>query len=157
VEVGKHPDRRAARRKADALLARLRRGEDFAALARAESDGPSKAEGGYWQTSPGGYAVPAVNAALGTLPVGQLSPVLEGPTSYHVVRVEARREAGPATFAEVQDRIKKAVHAEKVARESNAYLEKLRKNTLVTTVFDNPAIQRTSGVMPAPRAQASGR
>jgi peptidyl-prolyl cis-trans isomerase SurA len=144
VEVGKQPDRAAARRRAEALLNRLARGEDLAALVATESDGPNKSEGGLWRTSPGSYAVAAVNTAVEGLPVGQISRVIEGPSSYHIVRVEARRSAGPATFAEVQDRIKKALRAEKVARESNSYLTRLRKATLVRTVFDDPAVQRAS-------------
>jgi peptidyl-prolyl cis-trans isomerase SurA len=157
VEVSKHPDRLAARRKADALLARLLRGEDLAVLARAESHGPNRSAGGSWQTSPGGYAVPAVNAALSALPLGQISQVIEGPSSYHIVRVEARRAAGPATFAEMQDRIRTAVRSEKVAKESNAYIAKLRNNTVVVTVFDGPAVKRTSGVSDPPRTPSTGR
>jgi parvulin-like peptidyl-prolyl isomerase len=157
VEVGRQGDRDAARRKAEAALARLRRGDGFAAVARAESDGPNKAEGGLWQTTPGGYGVAAVNAALGSLRTGELSGVLEGPSSFHVVRVEARRAAGPASFAEVQDQIKKAIHDEKVRRESTAYLEKLRQRTLVSTVFDakpNLGVTRASATVTTPRRPA---
>ena len=65
VEKGHHPNPADARRKADNLLARLNRGEDFATLARTESEGPSsiRAQGGLMQTSPGSYAVEAVNQA----------------------------------------------------------------------------------------------
>ncbi len=65
VEVKYHPDREAARRKALALWERLKKGEDFATLARTESEGlsSSRKEGGLMQTSPGGYAVAAVNQA----------------------------------------------------------------------------------------------
>jgi peptidyl-prolyl cis-trans isomerase SurA len=144
VEVQKHPSRVAARAKADAVLARLRRGEDFGAVAKAESDGPNKSGGGSWQTTPGSYGVPAVNSALESLPVGQVSTVLEGPTSYHVVLVEARRPAGPASFFEVQDKVYKAIRAQKIAKESNAFLDRLRRQTIVTTEFDDPGVTRTS-------------
>jgi parvulin-like peptidyl-prolyl isomerase len=162
VEVGRNGDRAAARRKADAVLDRLRRGEDFAAVAKAESDGPNKRAGGLWETSPGSYGVDAVNAALGTLRVGELSGVLEGPSSFHVVRVESRRAAGPATFAEVQDKIKEAIHDRKVKTESEAYLEKLRARTIVSTVLDekpansNSGVTRASAVLAAPPARRTG-
>ncbi|MFO0908475.1 MAG: peptidyl-prolyl cis-trans isomerase [Isosphaeraceae bacterium] len=144
VEVAKHNDRATARRRADLLLSRLARGEDLAALAHAESDGPNKAESGLWHTSPGGYAVAEVNAVLETLPAGRISSVIESPSSFHIVRVESRRAAGPATFAEVQDQIKKAIRAEKVTHESNTYLNRLRKATVVRTVFDDPAVRRAA-------------
>ena len=65
--------REVARREAEALLEKLRRGDDFATLAKKESDGPtsSRNRGGLMETSPGGYGVPAVNQALESLPIGQ--------------------------------------------------------------------------------------
>ena len=146
VEVGKYPSRAEARRKADAVLARLLRGEDFAKVAEAESDGPNKAKGGLWETTPGGYALVEVNDALERLPLKQVSQVIESPQSFHVVRVEDRREAGPARFDEVQDDIHDAIFRIKGERESNAYLDKLRQRSIITTLFDgtdsDPALHR---------------
>ncbi len=139
VEVDKCPDRAAARRKAEELFARLRRGDDFAKVAEAESAGPNRSRGGLWETAPGSYGVEAVNAALRTLPIGEISPILEGPSSYHIVRVEARRPAGPANFAEVQDKIKRTLRGQKVQRETTTYLDKLRKQMVITTMFDGTA------------------
>ena len=136
VEVGKHPSRAEARRKADAALSRLRHGEDFAAVARDLSDGPNKAKGGLWETTPGSYAIPAVNDALANLPPKQVSPILEAPGSFHIIRVESRRPAGPATFAEVQDVIRRKLREQTHSREATAFLDKLRKKTLITSIFD---------------------
>ena len=101
--------------------------------------------------------MPAVNAALETLPVGQVSKVIEGPTSYHLVRVEARRAAGPASFFEVQNKVQQALRSKKVAKESNAFLERLRRETVVTTEFDDPGVTRTSVDLPKPPAAAPVR
>ena len=48
VEVAKNKGRAEAKKKADALLEKLRRGEDFARLARTDSDGltSSRNDGG---------------------------------------------------------------------------------------------------------------
>lgn len=150
IECDKCESRAEARAKADKVLARLRRNEDFAKLAAVESHGPNKSKGGLWETTPGGYGVEAVNSALGMLPIGQISQVIEAPSSYHIVRVESRRAAGPASFAEaeVQNRIRTAIFNEKVQHETTAFIGKLRKQTLVTTMFDrsgsDPATIRTS-------------
>ncbi len=136
VEVAKHPSRIAARHKADALLTRLRNGEDFAKVAKAESEGPNRAAGGFWETTPGGYAIEAVNAALEALPLGQLSKVVEAPDSFHILRVESRRLSGPAPFAEVQDVVRKTVHMKKIQTEQNAFMDKLRSQTVISTMFD---------------------
>jgi peptidyl-prolyl cis-trans isomerase SurA len=138
VEAGKYPNRDQARRKADALLEKLRRGADLAQLARTESDGPTRSrdQGGLMQTSPGGYAVPAVNAALESLPLRQVSAVLEGPSSFHIIRVENRRPAGPASFEEVQDKIRSRLLDQRFQDERKAFIAKLRQQTLVSSIFD---------------------
>ncbi len=129
----------AARREAEALLEKLRRGADFATLARKESDGPAAArnQGGLMETSPGGYGVAAVNKALETLPIGQLSGLIEGRDGFHIVRVEKRRPAGPASFEEVYNQIKPKLENEKYAAERTAFIAKLRKHTLITTYDSN--------------------
>jgi len=132
--------RDAAGREAEALLAKLRRGADFATLARKDSDGPaaSRNQGGLMETSPGGYGVGAVNKALETLPIGQLSGLIEGPDGFHIVKVEKRRPAGPASFEEVYNQIKPKLENEKYASERTAFIAKLRKHTLITTYDLNP-------------------
>jgi PPIC-type PPIASE domain len=138
VETNRHPSPAEARRKADDLLARLQKGEDFAKLARAESEGPSrvKADGGLMETSPGGYGVATVNQAIETLPLNTISGIIEGPSSFHIVRVEKRRPAGPASFAELQDQIRNEIFTEKSNRERRQLLDKLRANTIVSSIFD---------------------
>ncbi len=138
VEKALHPTPADARRKADDLLAKLTRGENFAALARRESEGPSgiKAQGGLMQTSPGSYAVEAVNQALESLPLNQISPVLEGPTSYHILVVEGRRAGGAATFKEVQDEMRNKVMHQKMRKANEAFIMKLKRDAMISTIFD---------------------
>ena len=123
-----------ARREAEALLDKLKKGQDFASLARKESDGPARSrnQGGLMETSPGGYGISSVNKVLESLPIGKLSDVIEGPDGFHIVKVEKRRTAGPATFEEVQNQIKPILENAKFMDERNAFLTKLRKNTVIT-------------------------
>lgn len=135
VKVDRSNDRAAAKRKAEVILDRLRRGEDFTAIATKESQGPTASKGGLWETEPGAVAAPAVNAALATLPLNTVSTVLEAPASYHLVRVEGRREAGPTPFYEVQNEIRTTLQNEAAQREAAAYTAKLREKTIVTYHF----------------------
>jgi peptidyl-prolyl cis-trans isomerase SurA len=139
VETGRYPTREDARRKIEALHQSLRQGADFAALARAQSEGPSRSreQGGLMQTSPGSYGVPAVNEALQSLSTGQVSGVLEGPSSFHIVRVEGRRAAGPAPFEELQDQIRTTLQDKRYQTERAAYIRKLWDETFVSTFFDD--------------------
>jgi len=153
VEVSKHESLEAARRKADGLLKSLQQGEDFAKLARAQSDGlsSSRNRGGLMETSPGGYAVVPVNRAIESLPIGQVSGVIEGPESFHIVKVESRRAAGPATFEEVQDKIKPIVQNEKFQAESAAYINKLRRDTPVT-IYSPKKTKNAKSQIPNPKS-----
>ncbi len=123
-----------AHRKAEALLNRLRHGEDFARLASNESQGPTAKKGGQWKTEPGASAAPAVNDALNRLPKGQISTIIEGPTGYHIVRVEDRRPAGTKPFydPEVQETIHKTLQEANYRREFQDYTKKLREQTIIT-------------------------
>ncbi len=130
---GESINRAAARGEAIAILERLRHGEDFATLARKESDGPSASRnnGGLMETSPGGYGIPAVNKALESLRIGQVSDLIEGPDGFHIVKVEKRRGAGPASFEELQSKIKPLIENEKWIAERNALIAKLRKSNYI--------------------------
>lgn len=84
------------------------------------------------QTSPGGYGVEAVNKALESIPIGQLSGVIPGPESFHIVKVENRRPAGPASFEDVQDQLQPILTNKKYQAERAKYLAKLHRSTLIT-------------------------
>jgi len=74
--------------RAKELKARLDRGENFAALARRESDGPSKAQGGSLGKFTRGMMVPAFEEVAFTLPPGVMSDPVETPFGYHLIRVD---------------------------------------------------------------------
>jgi peptidyl-prolyl cis-trans isomerase C len=81
-----------ARAKAQALLARLNKGEDFAKLAKAESDdGGSAPTGGDLGYVPKGSMVANFESTAYTLPTGQTSGVIQTEFGFHILRVTARQ------------------------------------------------------------------
>ena len=100
------------------------------------------------ETSPGGYGIPAVNKALESLPIGQISDVIEGPDGFHIVKVEKRRAAGPVPFSEVQNQIKPLIENEKSFAERTALIAKLRKSTPIK-IYDLRNA-KTRAVVPTP-------
>ena len=88
------------------------------------------------RTTPGSYAFKAINDALDGMPIGQISPVIEGPDSFHIVKVENRRPAGPASFEDVQDKIKPMLQSQRMNQESEAFIRKLKENTLIEDYLD---------------------
>ena len=107
----------AARAKAEKLLAELRAGADFAALAREHSADPgSAAKGGDLGFFPKGKMVPAFEqAAFALKKPGDLSPVVPTPFGFHIIRLEGRKAATVKPFDEVKDQLR----AETIAKLKN--------------------------------------
>ncbi len=104
ISFAKHPNRAAARKKAEGVLARLLHDEDFEAVARASSDGPTASKGGvYVDMQPGSYGIPVVNDEHEPDFHRQSSQILEAPGSFHIVRVDLHGERKVRSrFDEVQ-------------------------------------------------------
>ncbi len=85
--------RNAAKAKAEALRARAAKGEDFAKLARTQSeDTGSAANGGDLGWNKRGKMVAPFDDAQFALKAGELSNVVETRFGYHVIKVEGVRE-----------------------------------------------------------------
>jgi peptidyl-prolyl cis-trans isomerase SurA len=83
-----------ARQKAESILAEIKRGGDFALLAKRESmDATTKEVGGDLGWHRRGEFVQEFDRWVWGLPPGELSPVFETPFGYHIVRVD-RASAG---------------------------------------------------------------
>jgi parvulin-like peptidyl-prolyl isomerase len=95
----------------EAVMARLKRGEDFAAVARQVSiDTGSGAKGGDLGCNPKGVFVAEFDQAASTQPIGQLSdPPVQTQYGFHIIIVRERKEA---TFEEAREQAQAAVNAQ---------------------------------------------
>jgi peptidyl-prolyl cis-trans isomerase D len=99
-------DRAAARQKADALLARVKGGEDFAVVAKQSSDDPGSAtRGGDLGTFTRGRMDPAFEQAAFALEVGATSEVVETPFGLHIIKADAHDPGGVQELPAVRDAI----------------------------------------------------
>jgi parvulin-like peptidyl-prolyl isomerase len=80
-----HRSAKAARDKADELRSRLLAGEDFAALAEAESDCSTRARGGFLGGFDRGTMDEAFDRVAFALTEGEISPVVETPFGFHII------------------------------------------------------------------------
>jgi peptidyl-prolyl cis-trans isomerase D len=94
----------AAKAKADALVAQLRAGADFGALARANSGDPSSAgNGGDMGWVEKGTTVQPFDQAAFSIALNQISdPIKSQEYGYHIIKVTERRPAGYRPFEEVR-------------------------------------------------------
>ena len=113
-------------------------GKPFADVARARSEGPTAATGGSFDwTTKGSLVSKVVDEAAFTLPVGQLSAILDDGSALHIVRVTERTDAGRVAFIEAQVEIRGKLQDERRKRQMDEYLATVRDRTPVWTIFDD--------------------
>lgn len=112
-------------------------GEKFENVARQVSQGSTASIGGEvnW-TKRGSLVSQPLDTAVFTLPVGQLSPIIEDDKGFHIVRVIDRRDAGKKPFIDVQADIRKKITEERTALARVKYVEDIKKKTTIWTIYD---------------------
>lgn len=129
-------DRAAARARAKArtesILARLRDGEDFAAVAEAESDDKtSAARGGHVGLVALESLEDEYRSVLETAEPGTIPEPVEDEDGFSIFRVEAREGERDATFEDVHDRIEEILQARQARDLYDAMLASAREQTYV--------------------------
>jgi parvulin-like peptidyl-prolyl isomerase len=80
-------------KKMEGILARAKKGEDFAELAKDYSEDPgSKDNGGLYENFGRGQMVPPFEEAAFSVPVGETSGIVETSFGYHVIKVMDRKK-----------------------------------------------------------------
>jgi len=93
------------RKAAEAVLAKVRKGEDFAGLAAQHSSCPSKSKGGDLGYFEKGRMTPAFEEVAFNLKKGEISDLVRTPFGYHIIQVEDIKEARTQSLEEVRDQI----------------------------------------------------
>jgi peptidyl-prolyl cis-trans isomerase C len=119
-------ERSGAKENAEAARVRALAGEDFAALAKELSQGPSAKDGGDLGFFSAGSMVPAFSEAAFALEPGGISDVVETQFGYHVIKVEERRDGGTRPLDEVREPLGNALLERKVTAAVETMLTKLR-------------------------------
>jgi len=113
-------------------------GKPFADVARSRSEGPTAATGGsYDWTTRGSLVSKVVDEAVFTMPVGQLTAILDDGSALHILRVNERIDAGRTPFIEAQVGIRNQLQDERRKRQMEEYFATVRDRTPVWTIFDD--------------------
>ena len=124
--------------KAQEIRKKIAAGEDFAALAKTESDdAQTGAKGGDLGTFKHGQMVPEFEQAAFSLPVGQVSEPVKSKFGYHIIKVEQHEVK---TFPEIRPELEKKMGPE-LARNALENLEKQVPVTLDDSFFGPPKSQ----------------
>ena len=145
VSFARHPNHDNAYAVLAALGNRVLAGASFADVAKSGSEGATARDGGKWDwTHKDSLASEAINQALFSQPVGQLSPILESTSGYHIIRVVERQELTRTSFLDAQKEIKDKIKKERLEKRYQDFLAKLKAKYPVWTIFDNAMQQPKS-------------
>lgn len=112
------------------VIGRLTKGEDFAALAKSVSTGPSGKRGGDLGYFTANRMVPPFSkAAFSTRPGEFTTKPVKTQFGWHIIKVEDKRSQKPKSFEDVQDQLRKRISKEL----SEAVVAELRKAADVKT------------------------
>ena len=150
--------RAVARAKAESLLAEIKSGGDFELLAKRESMDPgSKDNGGDLGWNRRGRMVAEFDRWMFGLPPGQLSPVIETPFGFHIIRVD-RVQPGEAKARHIL--ISPKIDSADVTRAGQsadsvvaAWKAGAQFDSLAKRYHDFASAEETTLLTPFPRAQ----
>lgn len=117
LEPNATPDQQSAvEKKARELVAKLRAGADFAALAREHSQDPgSAANGGDLGFFERGRMVAEFEEAAFSAPVGTITDPVKSTYGYHIIRVNEKRPGGQKPLSEVRAQLETQLKAQKAS------------------------------------------
>lgn len=142
-----------AKKKAQSLLARAKKGEDFEKLARENSQDPGSASrGGDLGFFPRGRMAKAFeDTAFALKKPGQLSDVVETQFGYHVIQYVDRQTSKEKSFDEAKEQIRRRLSPQKQRESYQAFIENV-KGKHKTEVFDD--VLKGMSVEPAASTEA---
>lgn len=116
----------AARQRAEALLARANKGEEFAKLARENSMDSSASRGGDLGFTSRDALAPEYAEAAFSLPLGAVS-LVKTQYDYQIIKVIDKKKEGLFTLEEVKPQLKEHMENQKYQEELNKLVKQLRE------------------------------
>jgi peptidyl-prolyl cis-trans isomerase C len=124
--------RQKAREEAQRILEQLRKGAEFATLAREQSqDSSTAAAGGDLGFVPRGQTDAAFEAAIFALKPGALSDVVESTIGFHIIKLHERRGPRTEPFAEVSGQIKEFLGGQQHAAKLGEFVDRVKAKSKI--------------------------
>jgi len=125
------------REEAEAILAELKAGADFAETAKAKSTDTASAEkGGDLDFFGRGTMDTAFEEAAFALEVGEMSDIVESSFGYHIIKVTDKKGEYLPTLEEKADEIREILLTQELTELSNNYMEELYATANIETFLD---------------------
>ena len=129
-------DKAKARETITAIQKRLKKGEDFATVAKETSQCPSSAKGGDLDYFARGQMVGPFEDAAFKLKPGEMSGIVETQFGYHLIKVTDKKDAGVIPYDEIKGKIAQHLKQQKVNQEVGQYIAGLKSKSKIETFLN---------------------
>ena len=124
-----------ARGRAEALLAAVKQGDSFEELALRFSDGSDASRGGRLGLVRQGELIPALEQALTSLQVGQVTGIVETTEGLHIVRIDDKKPRQFRPFEQVKTEIQSLVFQQKTEDQYQLWMADLKNKAYIEIKF----------------------
>ncbi|MCG6877976.1 MAG: peptidylprolyl isomerase [Deltaproteobacteria bacterium] len=126
-----------AMKKIDKAQEKLKKGDDFAEVAKTSSEGPSASKGGDLGYFGRGQMVKPFEDVAFSLEPGKVSDVVKTQFGYHLIKVVDKKPESTIPFETVKPRIEQFLKQQEVQKEVKKYIDNLRKDAKVEIFLKN--------------------
>jgi peptidyl-prolyl cis-trans isomerase C len=129
-------DKAKARERIVAIQERLKKGEDFAAIAKESSECPSGANGGDLDYFQRGQMVGPFEDAAFALKPGTTSDIVETQFGYHLIKATDKKDASTVSYDDIKAKIEDYIKQQKVNELLTQYVGQLKKGAKIETFLN---------------------
>ena len=129
----------AARKKLENIQQKAGNGEDFAALAKEFSEGPSGSKGGDLGYFRRGQMVKPFEEAAFSLNPDEMSDIVETSFGYHLIKLVDKKPESTIAYEDIRNKLQEHLKQNKVREQVNLHIEDLRGKAKVERFLkENP-------------------
>ena len=127
----KEEQKALARKKLKGVQKRVEKGEDFAALAKEYSEGPSGAKGGDLGYFGRGQMVKPFEEVVFALKPGAVSDIVETSFGYHLIKCVDKKPETTVAYGDVKEKLRQYLKQQKGREKMGSYIAKLKEKAKV--------------------------
>jgi peptidyl-prolyl cis-trans isomerase C len=129
-------DKAKARERITAIQQRIKKGDDFAAVAKESSECPSGANGGDLDFFQKGQMVGPFEDVAFSLKPGTVSDIVETQFGYHLIKVTEKKDASTVGFDDIKVKLEDYLKQQKVNEQLAQYVAQLKAGSKIETFIN---------------------
>jgi peptidyl-prolyl cis-trans isomerase C len=129
-------DKAKARERIVAIQQRIKKGDDFATVAKEASECPSGANGGDLDYFQRGQMVKPFEDVAFSLKPGSVSDIVETQFGYHLIKVADKKDASTVSFDEVKVKLEDYMKQQKINEQLGQYVGQLKTGAKIETFLN---------------------